>query len=62
MLFNRRSYDIAEGDIYGRETDHLVDNLTREKLDDILGLEVVADIEERSPFILCVFIYLSLSV
>ena len=51
-MSNRRSYDVAENDIYGREADELVENLTREELDDILGRELVDDIEERSPFIL----------
>jgi len=49
-LWNRRSYDLAERDVYGREVDEIVDNLTREDLDAIFGRELVNDIEERSPF------------
>jgi len=45
-----RSYDLAESDLYGREVDEIVENLTREDLDDIFGRELVNDIEERSPF------------
>jgi hypothetical protein len=45
-----RSYDLAESDLYDREVDEIVDNLTREDLDDIFGRELVDDIEERSPF------------
>jgi len=52
-VFNRRNYDVAESNLYGREaSDNVVDELTREELDDILGRELVNDIEERSPFIL----------
>ncbi|KIM37193.1 hypothetical protein M413DRAFT_448688, partial [Hebeloma cylindrosporum] len=45
-----RSYDLAESDLYGREIEDVVDNLTREDLDNIFGRELVNDIEERSPF------------
>jgi len=48
--WSRRSYDLAESDLYGREVDEIVDNLTREDLDDIFGRELVNDIDERSPF------------
>jgi hypothetical protein len=45
-----RSYDLAESGLYDREVDEIVDNLTREDLDEIFGRELVDDIEERSPF------------
>jgi len=45
-----RSYNVAESDLYDREVDESVDYLTREDLNDILGRELVDEIDERSPF------------
>jgi len=51
MVSNRRNYDASENYLYGRDTDDFVDHLTREELDDILGRELVDDIEVRSPLV-----------
>jgi len=45
---NRRSYNIADSDLYDREADQIVDHLTREDLNDIFGRELVDEIDERA--------------
>jgi hypothetical protein len=47
-LFNRRGYNVAETDLYGREADEIVENLRREDLNDIFkreGLKFDEDLE-----------------
>jgi len=46
-----RNYNVAESDLYDREADEIVAELTREDFIDMFGRDVVEDLEERSPFI-----------
>jgi hypothetical protein len=46
-----RNYNVAESDLYDREADENVTELTREDFIDMFGRDVVEDLEGRSPLI-----------